>query len=308
MEISVVIPTRDRQKDLARCLHALSQQTALPKEILVINNGRTLDPIFHQISDRVQVLESKGSLSYLFNLGWRKASAELVAYLNDDSEPAVDWIDGITDGFARFPNAAAVGGPTEDAQMRALERLYMRGSLPIRLAFSFYEKAFLQGNFLQVGRMGRWGAFSIGTWRPPKDFEQPFEVDHLTITNVAFRKSILKTLGGFDENFFYNHIDGDFFVRLKRSGQLQIFHPQVRVRHHVAPSGPTRDPYFLSRDSAYFLAKDFRPSTGGDIFGFTVQLLLINGFFLYNAISYGSLRQLRALFGFVRGLAEGFSG
>ncbi len=308
MEISVVIPTRDRQKDLARCLHALSQQTTPPKEILVINNGKTLDPNFHQTSDRVQVLDSKGPLSYLFNLGWRKTSAELVAYLNDDSEPAVNWIDGITDGFTRFPRAAAVGGPTEDAQMRALESLYMKGSFPIKLAFSFYEKAFLQGSFLEVGRMGRWGAFSIGTWRPPKDLDQPIEVDHLTITNVAFRRSILESLGGFDENFLYCHIDGDFFVRLKRLGHLQIFHPQVKVKHHVAPSGPTRDTYFLSRDSAYFLAKDFRPSTVGDTFGFTLQLLLVNGFFLYNAVSCGSLKQLRGLFGFIRGLAEGLSG
>jgi GT2 family glycosyltransferase len=91
-EVSVVIPTCARPDLLARCLSALDRQT-LPRdrfEIVVIDDSRTRD-----------------GPATARNHGWRRARAPVIAFTDDDTAPAPDWLEK---GLAAIARADAVTG------------------------------------------------------------------------------------------------------------------------------------------------------------------------------------------------------
>lgn len=40
IEFSIVIPTRDSEKDLLKCIESICRQTFLPLEVLIIDDGK----------------------------------------------------------------------------------------------------------------------------------------------------------------------------------------------------------------------------------------------------------------------------
>jgi len=77
VRVSVIIPTCGRPELLARCLAALDKQT-LPRdayEVIVVDDSRRSGPAAAR------------------NRGWRQAKADVVAFTDDDTEPAPDWLE-----------------------------------------------------------------------------------------------------------------------------------------------------------------------------------------------------------------------
>jgi GT2 family glycosyltransferase len=103
--VSVVVPTYGRPELLCRCLAALAVQT-LPLghyEVIVVSDGP-------DASLRAALRFAKCPLRYLElpqrrgpaaarNLGWRAASAPVVAFTDDDTVPSPDWLE---EGLARL--------------------------------------------------------------------------------------------------------------------------------------------------------------------------------------------------------------
>tara|TARA_B100000959_G_C14984829_1_gene625106 strand:+ start:158 stop:928 length:771 start_codon:yes stop_codon:yes gene_type:complete len=77
-EVDVVIPTFRRPEALARCLAAMEGQTVAPASIEVVDDSET----------------DKGP-AYTRNVGWRRGTAPIVAFTDDDCVPATDWIESI---------------------------------------------------------------------------------------------------------------------------------------------------------------------------------------------------------------------
>ncbi len=76
--VSVVVPTCGRPALLSRCLAALERQTLAREryEIIVVEDERREGPATAR------------------NRGWRKARAPVVAFTDDDTEPAPGWLAG----------------------------------------------------------------------------------------------------------------------------------------------------------------------------------------------------------------------
>jgi GT2 family glycosyltransferase len=95
-EIAVVIPTTRRETRLAFALDALAEQT-LPSgtfEVVVVRGehpgGRTTPPE----GLPVQVIDHQSAgPAELRNIGWRAATAPLIAFTDDDCRPAPDWLE-----------------------------------------------------------------------------------------------------------------------------------------------------------------------------------------------------------------------
>ncbi len=77
VRISVVVPTCGRPELLARCLAALEKQTLARNEYEII-----------VVDDR-----SRTGPAAARNRGWRKAQAEIIAFTDDDTEPAPGWLE-----------------------------------------------------------------------------------------------------------------------------------------------------------------------------------------------------------------------
>lgn len=105
LDISVVVPTCGRPELLNRCIDALTRQTIDPRryEIIVVDdapNEATRDAV-HAWSRRVAGRAL--SIHYLPNFGphgpaaarnkgWHASAAQIVAFTDDDTTPASDWL------------------------------------------------------------------------------------------------------------------------------------------------------------------------------------------------------------------------
>jgi GT2 family glycosyltransferase len=303
--VSVVIPTFNRVDDLRRCLDSLMAQTVAPSEIRVIDNGSTDDTL--ELLERYPVQAQsapRGSLSRLFNVGWQSTQAEFVAYLNDDSEVVPRWLEQIQQTFAAFPQAAVVGGPTIAMREQEIYRMYQTLIRSRSLAWlaRFYDRFIHEGRLFDVGAYSESGAYSIGgSLRECLKQDQAFSVRLLSITNMVIRRSVLEAMDGFDESFRYAHIDGDLFLRLGNAGYILMFDPKAIVWHYVNPTGLTRSDYVLGRDLAHLYRKHPPPRSVMGWLRFIVNIMFLNLFWVYKALTTRRLDALAGINGFVSG-------
>ena len=115
-DVTVVVPTVDRTDLLRRCLRALPLE-----QVLVVHDG---DPGVLALLDELgahglQVAER--GVSAKRNAGWRAATTELVAFTDDDCEPAPGWLDALAGS-----DADLVAGPVRPHPEDRAEGLWDR--------------------------------------------------------------------------------------------------------------------------------------------------------------------------------------
>jgi GT2 family glycosyltransferase len=122
--VSVVMPTYKRPPLLARCLNALGQQTLAHAqyEVIVVDDGRDADTraavaAFAQAHPDLHVvcIEPAGTRgpAAARNRGWQIAAAEVIAFTDDDTIPAPDWLEAGLRVLHARPHAVAVAGAIE---------------------------------------------------------------------------------------------------------------------------------------------------------------------------------------------------
>ncbi|ANQ84991.1 glycosyltransferase family 2 protein [Azoarcus olearius] len=119
--VSVVVPTYQRPRQLLRCLHALFTQQGVPGrvEILVVDDARSpqqrsaVETYARRSGTRATVRylqppEGARGPAAARNAGWRAARGEIIAFTDDDTIPAHDWLrEGLR---AMRPGVTAVWG------------------------------------------------------------------------------------------------------------------------------------------------------------------------------------------------------
>jgi cellulose synthase/poly-beta-1,6-N-acetylglucosamine synthase-like glycosyltransferase len=125
---SVVIPTAGRPDELERCLEAVSHQIYPAFDVIVVDNS-VGDPRTEAIARRWQALyvkELKRGHCRARNRGALVSTANIIAYLDDDSVPEPGWLAGIAEAF-RDPRVMGVGGRTIPFRVESdAEQLFAR--------------------------------------------------------------------------------------------------------------------------------------------------------------------------------------
>lgn len=110
--ISVVIPTRNDAQPLAVCLEALARQSRRADEVIVVDNGST--------DNTAEVCAAAGARRIAVELpgiaaatacGFDAADTEIIARLDADSVPPVDWLERVEAILDRAGPLSAVSGP-----------------------------------------------------------------------------------------------------------------------------------------------------------------------------------------------------
>jgi GT2 family glycosyltransferase len=85
-----------------------------------------------------------------------------------------------------------------------------------------------------------------------------FETYEITEGAVAFRRSILRRVGGYPEAFFLSHEGPDLAFRIMNEGWQVIYSPAVSVTHSFAPEGRTswRNYYYDTRNTFWLAARN----------------------------------------------------
>lgn len=196
-EISVVIPTREREPRLAFALESLAAQTLDRErfEAIVVRDGDSRGPFTTApdgLTVRFMTRAGVSGPTAKRNLGWRAADAPLIAFTDDDCRAAPEWLERLLDA-SRGPDAFLQGrtepDPDELGQLHGLSRT------------------------TEV----------IG----PSDWYET--------CNMAYPRQLLERLGGFDEAYGFGGEDTDLGLRARAVGAERIYVDGALVWHAVIP-------------------------------------------------------------------------
>jgi glycosyltransferase involved in cell wall biosynthesis len=109
--LSIVIPVKDDARELERCLARLIPQLSFSDEVIVVDNGSTDDST--DVARRFEVTlisESVPGIAAASAAGYDRAEGEIIARLDADSLPGLDWVESVVEHFAAHPHSTAVTG------------------------------------------------------------------------------------------------------------------------------------------------------------------------------------------------------
>ena len=199
--VSVVICSFNGARTIRDCLAGLQKLEYPNYEVIVVDDGSTdsTAAIADEYTCRVIRTENWG-LSNARNTGWQAATGDIVAYIDDDAYPDPHWLEYLAATFLNTMNVthAAVGGPNIAPPTD--------------------------------GPIAECVAHSPGS--PTHVLLSDREAEHIPGCNMAFRKSCLEAIGGFDPQFRFAGDDVDVCWRLQQQGWTLGFSPAAVVWHH----------------------------------------------------------------------------
>ncbi len=212
--IAVVVCTRNRTALLADCLESIAELDPAPDEVIVIDNAPTDDDTERLCSARAieRVVEPLRGLDNARNRGWREATASVIVYVDDDARVDRRHIEAMRGVFAHRGVAAATGLVLA-AELETYAQVYFERRL------GGMRKGFKRR--VLTGQLAEWG----------------FESFHLGVgANMAFRREVLRDLGGFDPHLDVGTPSGgggdlDMFFRVLDAGLTVVYEPNAMVRH-----------------------------------------------------------------------------
>jgi glycosyltransferase involved in cell wall biosynthesis len=246
VDVSVVVATYNakRRDELYACLTALGRQTVAPTEVIVVvDHNPELLAAARETFPSATVTENRHArgLAGARNTGIEAARGSIVAFVDDDAQPEVDWLERL---YACFADPAAVGAGG------ALIPRWTNG-MPRWLPTEFY-----------------W-VFGCSYTGLPNELAP---VRNPIGANMAVRKKTLEEIGGFraagvgeeprairSRGVVRAHgnvpDDTDLAIRVKQRWpeSIWLYEPKARVHHTV-----TRERASLS----YFIRRSFEEGAG----------------------------------------------
>jgi GT2 family glycosyltransferase len=250
VRVAIAVCTRDRPDELAACLAALRRVDHDDLEILVVDNApsdkRTEDHVRRVAHDdgRVRyVCEPEPGLSRARNRALAEATAELLAFTDDDVRVDRRWVHGLLTGFARGTDVGCVTGLVAAATLDTAAEQYFDAR--VWWSSDVKPRLFRGVPSCDDGPLHPYTAGRFGTG-----------------ANVAFRVDDLHAVGGFDEALGAGSLTGggedlDVFVRLLRAGYAVAYEPRALVWHlHRADDASLhRQMYSYGKGLAAYLTK-----------------------------------------------------
>jgi GT2 family glycosyltransferase len=202
---SIVIPTRERPRQLASCLRSLAQ-LEYPRHLLqvvVVDDGGSTDlqPAVEAVAGALDVTllrQTQAGPSAARNLGASRAKGQFLAFTDDDCRPASDWLAALAARFTQHPDCA-VGGRTLNA---CPDNPYSAASQIV------YEVVYRHYN------------------------ADPQQARMLASNNLAVPAEAFQALGGFDQQRFrFAAEDREFCDRWRFAGKQLVYAPEALVYH-----------------------------------------------------------------------------
>ncbi|MDF1856668.1 glycosyltransferase [Pseudooceanicola sp.] len=237
--VSIVVVSRGRPERLPICLLGLSRLLYAPYEIVVVAEPAGLAAVQATgLADEVKLVAyDEANISAARNRGIAEAAGDIVAFVDDDAVPEPAWLNHLIQGFL-WPEAAAVGG-------------FVRG----RNGISYQWAA------RSVDHSGAAQPLTLPGTAPVLLTPSGGRAIKTEGTNMAFRRSVLAEIGGFDPAFRFYLDETDLNMRLMLAGHSTAIVPLAEV-HHAYAESPRRarhraplDLFDVGASTAVFLAK-----------------------------------------------------
>lgn len=115
LKFSLVLATKDRDKELKNFLYYLNFQAYKNYELIIIdqNNDNKIEKILYDYSDIIfKHIKSKPGLSYARNLGLSNISGDIIAFPDDDCWYGNYLLSDVLEFFVNNPSIVGVAGRT----------------------------------------------------------------------------------------------------------------------------------------------------------------------------------------------------
>jgi glycosyltransferase involved in cell wall biosynthesis len=256
LQVSVVIPTRNRDEDLRELLHSILGQTILPIEVTVVDDSdnlrtkilvkRMCEGFLNKgiLLKHVHGKEENRSICAARNLGAKESSGKIVLFMDDDVLPQMDYIEKILEVYEEYPDAIGVQGSTNLYEGSVL------GNAVNKVLFLFYT---------EKNRCG----VHAGGLSFPSPLTGVIRSQWLSGINSSYKKEILKDFE-WDENLkgYSLFDDADISYRiLKRYPNSLYTTPHARIFHKFSPIARTNTKKSACVNvaySTYFFFKNMR--------------------------------------------------
>jgi O-antigen biosynthesis protein len=214
---TVAVCTRDRPESLARCLESIERLRYPSMEVIVVDSCPSSADTESLIRERwpsVRYMrEPRPGLDWARNRAVSEARGDVIAYTDDDVVVDEGWLEAIGGVFTEDDGVSAVTGlvvPLElETRAQVLFELY--GGFGRGFKRVWHRAGPTSTQHLGAGRFG-------------------------TGANMAFRRTLLERLGGFDPALDVGTVtngggDIEMFFRILQEGYLLVYEPAAIVRH-----------------------------------------------------------------------------
>lgn len=235
VDISIVVPTYNRDAVLIGTLKGLLAQDPMPREILVVDQSPSHDPpttaFLKQLQDNLRIRyfhQSEPNAQKARNLGIREARGSIILFVDDDVVMGEKFVEAHWRNYRADTDLAAVCGFYLEPGEQPLDEMPLEYRRP-----------------------------TTGWIYMPHCYSKRIECWLLPTCNGSVKRSIALKLGGFDENYTHTLLDDtDFACRLKKLGIKSVHDPEARLFHLKEKSGGKRpggiDEYVVADSNKWY--------------------------------------------------------
>jgi cellulose synthase/poly-beta-1,6-N-acetylglucosamine synthase-like glycosyltransferase len=217
--ISVAICTRERPRELARCIDSVLACSDRPSEIIVIDNA----PITHATAELASrfpqiryVKESRRGLSAARNSAMAAATGEIVAFADDDVVVAPTWIKSLKRSF-RDPMVMVVTGLVLPAELETRAQVLFEN---LQYLNKGYRRRYFDSGFFSSTKSEGVPVWSIGAGANMAVRKEAFSRGYLFDSRLG-----PGVFGGCGE-------DSAYWYNLLADGWACLYDPSVVVYHY----------------------------------------------------------------------------
>jgi GT2 family glycosyltransferase len=242
--LSVIIPTRNNERDLTDCLVSIMNLDYDLEKIEIIIWDNDSEPEgkkkikIHLSEMRKENLTKVEFVEADRNYGVYTSRDELLKRISPDSQ----FILSIDDDVILPPGLLKDTLPFIDKD----------SSIGIIGPKTVYDNAPLETAH-GAGFINWWlGRYST------RDARETVECDYVIGCCMLIKRRLIEEIGGFDYDYYTSHGEVDFCLRAKKKGYKVLYHPGISVRHRVERGGTKtfERTYYVYRNKLFVIKKN----------------------------------------------------
>ena len=240
-QVSLIIPTYNRQEIVFQTLQYIKQQSISGFEVVLVDQTESNDSNLNNFKDdgfKYKYLKIKETgLPNARNVGAENAKGDILIFIDDDSIPDSDLIQSYMNLFNDYEK----------------DKFCIGGRIIEKNTTMFKENNSIVGGWI--------------TWygKTLKNFDtvKSGECEWASGGNFGLTKNLFIEAGGFDPNFIGTAVleDGDFGYAVKKIGGRVYYYPEPVIEHLRIPTGgvrqknPAKGMFYRAHNTVYFFRK-----------------------------------------------------
>ncbi len=218
--LSIIIVTWNTAKITQKCVQTINKFLDNP-EIIVVDNGSQDDTVKILSKEKnVKIVENHANLGFskANNIGFKQASNEYILFMNSDIELIDDSLNKLLSFFKDKNNIGLIGPKFLYPDLTPQASVF-----PKQSALNAFKEFYLNKKD------------SYSKYIPKS--ENPVKVWAVSGGCILTRKSFFKSIGGWNEKYFFYFEDMDLCRKTNKLGKDVYYFPQCQIIHRHGASG-----------------------------------------------------------------------